>query len=107
MDNTTNIKEKLREEMERIKKEIESIKTCKDIKKFLDNKEDILLAIDTEEEELHGFSILLTYGEPIIRWDFIRGESKLIGIWGNERIELEVNPEIARDILIYLENEGF
>lgn len=97
----TDITTELRKAMQHIKNNI-----TKNPRQTLDNALDLLL-IKTPQDELVGFSILITYGGPTIYWNYIRGRNELIGSWGGneERIEIESidSAEQIMDILEELE----
>ncbi len=92
------IQDELKHEICNIKNEIE-----KNPEQILNNALDILLITDKNKKEIMGFSILITYGGPNIRWDYLRGSSKLIATWGNEELEEYVDTSAADHILDILD----
>ncbi len=87
------IQQELERTVKELKKEIESNPLS-----IMDKAVDILL-VKTLDGEIVGFSMGLVYGGPTVYWDYMRGVSKLIASWGNERIEEYVDIDVAEDVL--------
>jgi hypothetical protein len=90
----------LREIIEDVKKRVESSDPVDVIKGAVD----VLLLTD-RKGEVHGFSLLLTYGGPNITFNYIRGDAYIEARWGNEQERIDVDPKIAEKYIDALETE--
>ena len=88
----------LKEMVEDVKKRIE----CSDPVNVIKDAVDVLLLTD-RKGEIHGFSLLLTYGGPNVTFNYIRGDAYIEARWGNEQERIDVDPKIAEKYIEALE----
>ena len=97
-----DIEKELEREVNEMANDISRLTDNEEIEKFLSDIVDIQIIKSLTENQYNGFDILINFGGPNIKFEYNRGHAELTGTWGNAEYKKYINPEVAENILEYL-----